>query len=291
MGLGGFLWRHGARQVYKGTGSVKDGVGDAWNDVTGKTASRDAAGAQVAATDKATQLQQEARDQALALNKPWYDTGVSALSDLAGGLKSGAFDMPEEKFAGSAPNEQFQNPGFNFNFQADPGYQFRLAEQNKSIERSAAARGGLFSGATLSDLAGRSGELASQEFGNAYGRARGAFESDRNFAYGGFRDRVGDAMTNRNFAYGAFNDQQNQRRANLQDRFSRLSTLAGLGDAATSRSGAAAGAFGQQAGDNAIGAGNAYAAGRVGGYNSQRDTLMGLGNLAVKGGALFTGGA
>lgn len=268
----------------------RDMVGNAWNDVTGKTAARDAARGQATAAGQATDLQRGAYEKNLELNKPWYDAGVSALSDLAGGVKSGAFEAPDEQFNEALPQEQYQAPSFNFDFKADPGYQFRLDQASKATERSAAARGGLFSGATLSDLASQSGQMASEEYGNAYNRARQGFESDRDQSYGAYRDKVGDSMQNRNFNYGVFSDKQSRKRDDLNNRFNRLSSLAGLGEAATSRQGSAATAFGQQAGDNLIGAANAKAAGRVGGYNAQRDFVMGLGNLGMKGLGMALGG-
>jgi hypothetical protein len=55
-------------------------------------------------------------------------------------------------------------------FTADPGYAFRLSEGQKALDRSAAARGGLISGAALK-AAGRYGQdMASQEFTNAFNR-------------------------------------------------------------------------------------------------------------------------
>lgn len=55
-------------------------------------------------------------------------------------------------------------------FKADPGYAFRLSEGLKSLDRSAAARGGLLSGATLKGITRYSQDAASQEYGNAYNR-------------------------------------------------------------------------------------------------------------------------
>lgn len=55
-------------------------------------------------------------------------------------------------------------------FQADPGYAFRQSEGQKGVERSAAARGGLFSGAAGKALSRFNQDLASQEYGNAYSR-------------------------------------------------------------------------------------------------------------------------
>lgn len=57
-------------------------------------------------------------------------------------------------------------------FQADPGYAFRLEEGQKALERSAAARGGLISGSALKDASRFGQGLASQEFQNAFARAQ-----------------------------------------------------------------------------------------------------------------------
>lgn len=64
-------------------------------------------------------------------------------------------------------------------FHTDPGYQFTLSEGQKALDRSAAARGGLFSGATLkaNDLYNQG--AASTEYQNAYNR----FQNNRNTRY------------------------------------------------------------------------------------------------------------
>lgn len=55
----------------------------------------------------------------------------------------------------------------------DPGYQFRQSEGAKGVERSAAARGGLFSGRAAKDLTRFNQGLASSEFGSAWNRLAG----------------------------------------------------------------------------------------------------------------------
>lgn len=55
-------------------------------------------------------------------------------------------------------------------YQADPGYAFRLSEGLKALDRSAAARGGLLSGATLKGAQRYGQDMASQEYQNAYNR-------------------------------------------------------------------------------------------------------------------------
>jgi hypothetical protein len=54
-------------------------------------------------------------------------------------------------------------------FYASPSYKFRMDEGLKAIERSAAARGGLRSGATMKAMDRFAGNEASQEFGNYVG--------------------------------------------------------------------------------------------------------------------------
>jgi hypothetical protein len=55
----------------------------------------------------------------------------------------------------------------------DPGYNFRLGEGMKSLERNAAARGGLISGGALKAATRYGQDYASNEFGNAYNRVAG----------------------------------------------------------------------------------------------------------------------
>jgi hypothetical protein len=58
----------------------------------------------------------------------------------------------------------------NEDFVKDPGYEFRQQEGNKALERSAAARGGLYSGAALKALDRYNQDYASNEFTNAFNR-------------------------------------------------------------------------------------------------------------------------
>jgi hypothetical protein len=55
-------------------------------------------------------------------------------------------------------------------FQADPGYAFRLSEGIKALDASAAARGGLLSGNTLRGALKYGQDAASQEYTNAFNR-------------------------------------------------------------------------------------------------------------------------
>jgi hypothetical protein len=75
-------------------------------------------------------------------------------------------------------------------FFESPGYQFRRQEGTRSIERSAAARGGAFSGNALRALAEFNSGLASQEFGNYFNQLASIAG-------------IGQTATNQTAAYGA----------------------------------------------------------------------------------------
>jgi len=127
----------------------------------GSQSSGRAASTQSAASDRAAQLERETAKEQLALQKrtyeeniarqkPFYDVGVNALPELVNASKYTNFGMDQ--------------------FNADPGYAFRLKEGQKALERSAAARGGLLSGGTGKALQQFGQESSSQEFMNAFNR-------------------------------------------------------------------------------------------------------------------------
>ena len=114
------------------------------------SAAQSAADTTGAAMDRATALQREQYQKQLELQKPFYDVGVNALPELVKASK-------------------YQNFGLD-QFQADPGYAFRLGEGQKALERSAAARGGLLSGGTGKALERFGQDYGSQEYTNAFNR-------------------------------------------------------------------------------------------------------------------------
>ena len=128
----------------------------------GAKASSKAASTQAAAADRAAELQAEQYRQTREDQTPWREAGVNALGVM-------------QRTAGNVPG------AFKFgmnDFQADPGYAFRLSEGQKALESQAAARGGLISGGALK-AAGRYGQdMASQEYQNAYNRAFTGYGTD-----------------------------------------------------------------------------------------------------------------
>lgn len=113
-------------------------------------------------------------------------------------------------------------------FQADPGYQFRLSEGEKGINRAAAARGLFNSGPGYKNLLRFNQGLASDEFTNAF----------------------------------------NRNRLSKTDKFNRLASIAGIGQTSTEQLGNQSSVLGQSLANNITGAGNARASGYVGGANA-----------------------
>lgn len=126
-----------------------------------------------------------------------------------------------------------------FNYEADPGAAFRMQQGLQGVERSAAARGGLLGGGTLKALSRYGSNLASQEYANAFDRWR----------------------------------------SQQQDKFNRLSGIAGMGANASGIQGqlgmAGAGAWGQ----GQIGAANATAAGAVYAGNQYQSAANSIANM------------
>jgi hypothetical protein len=109
-----------------------------------------AADEQKKAAKKAAKLQKQALAQQLALTKPYVEAGTNALAEYQKMAPYKDFGMAE--------------------FQADPGYNFRMAEGMKALERSASARGLLQSGGTLKGIQQYGQNLASSEYENAFSR-------------------------------------------------------------------------------------------------------------------------
>ncbi len=134
-------------------------------------ASRKASRAQQQSADQATQLQREMFERQVQLNEPFREAGITSQNELMRLLGLG----------GDPNSAGYGSLGRNYtmaDLEMDPGYGFRLSEGMKALDRTAAARGGMMSGAALK-AAGRYGQdMASQEYLNAFNRAQ-ALKSER----------------------------------------------------------------------------------------------------------------
>ena len=122
-------------------------------------AARDAASTQADATKYASDQQMAMFNKANELQAPWRNAGAGALAQI-------------NQLLGS---NEWQKPFGMDQFQADPGYQFRMSEGQKGLDRRAIAGGKFFSGGALKDMTRFGQDMASQEYGNAFNR----FQTDR----------------------------------------------------------------------------------------------------------------
>lgn len=129
----------------------------------GSKASGKAAETQAAAAEQGTAAQERMFAEQNRLQEPFRQGGMAAQNrlltyfGLPGGAEGADFGRYTKDFGMS-------------DFTADPGYNFRLTEGLKSLDRQAAARGGLISGGALKAAQRYGQELGSQEYQNAYNR-------------------------------------------------------------------------------------------------------------------------
>jgi len=79
-------------------------------------------------------------------------------------------------------------------FTTDPGYAFRMSEGLKSLDRQAAARGGLISGGALKAATRYGQEMGSQEYTNAFNR----YQAERQARLGPLQALTGMSQTTAN---------------------------------------------------------------------------------------------
>ena len=220
-------------------------------------ASTRAAELQAQSAEKAQALQKEMFDLQRAGQEPYRQAGLVGQNRLMtllglGGQTSqgragdygflGAPPTPNGTFAGgdinSADYGKYARDFSMADYQADPGYAFRLGEGQKALERQAAARGGLISGGALKAATRYGQDMGSQEYQNAYNRY------------------------------------QQNRTNQLQP----LGNLMASGQSAASNQGQAAGQYGTNVGNLITGAGNAMAGGVTGAGNAMAAGQLGFGN-------------
>jgi hypothetical protein len=172
-------------------------LGGAAEEATGGGASgaaRKAANAANAGAQSQIDLQRQMYEEDVARQKPFYEAGVNALPGYLSGI---------------GQNGELVRGFTQADYQADPGYAFRMSEGMKALEGSAAARGGLLSGNALRGIQRYGQDMASQEYSNAYNRFRDTQGLRRNALAGvvGFAPTSANAMgaSGQNYATGAGN--------------------------------------------------------------------------------------
>jgi hypothetical protein len=255
--------------------------------ISGRSASKaagKAADTQADAARYAADVQREEFERGVSLQDPFRRAGMAGQNELLrllgitpeaesrGAIANRlAFEMPN--FAGmnesqqtAAINAELQrqrtlseatrrSPQFGSqmrdfsmqDFQADPGYAFRMTEGLKGLDRQAAARGGLISGAALKGAQRFGQELGSQEFTNAFNR----FQTNR------------------------------------ANRLNPLQSLAGVGQTTAQNLATQGQQFGSNVGNLALEGANARASGYVGQANAMNQSLGNMANAIGQGVGMY----
>ena len=187
---------------------------------------RSAARTGAEAADRAGVLSKQMFDKQQEVNAPYVAGGTTAQNKLMELLGLGP------NTGGSEYGKYSRDFGMS-DFVTDPGYNFRLLEGQKAIERSTAARGGTQSGAALKAATRFGQDMGSQEYGNAYDRYV----------------------------------------RNQSLRLAPLGSLMSSGQAAASNVGAAAGNYGTAGGNAIMAGGQSTAAGQLGVGNTINNAL------------------
>ena len=174
--------------------------------------------------NQATQLQREMWQQGRTDQAPWLAAGTNALAQM--------------QDPSMAP-QQWKNFSMA-DYQQDPGYQFRLSEGLKVLNRTASSRGGLLSGTVLRGAQRYGQDLASQEYDAAYKR---------------------------------YNTDQRNSLARGDMAYDRASALAGIGQTTASRMAGEGQTAANSMSQTGMAAGNATAAGQLGVGNSINNAL------------------
>jgi len=216
-------------------GAIIGGVASIGGGLLASSGAKKAANTQAQAAQDAQAAQERMFQKQIELQEPFRQAGLTAQQQIMQLLGIGG----DQTAAGYG---SLAKPFGTEQFEADPGYAFRQAEGMKALERSAAARGGLLSGATLKGIQRFGQDLASQEYQNA------------------------------------FNRYQVERAARLNP----LQSLMGSGQSSANTLTSAAGQAGQAQAQNLMNAGAARASGYVGSANALAGALGGIGQMAVQ---------
>lgn len=204
-------------------GPAISGIGSIIGGISQGNAAESAAQRMAEANNAATGLQSQIYQDQKAAYEPWRQAGVGALNQLTQGTRPGG--------------DLMRSFGMS-DYQADPGYGFRLSEGMKALERSAAARGNLLSGGALKGITRYGQDMASNEYQNAYNRYN----------------------------------------TNQSNQFNRLSSMAGLGQTANTALGNAGSSYANNVGQMGINSASAQANADLAGGASRMSGYLGAAN-------------
>jgi len=309
-------------------------------------AARNAANTQSQAAQEANRVLQEMYGQTRADLTPYRLAGYGALGDMIAqaqipfgygqynptqvlnpeqySFDASQYNFDPSQYQFTAPNQALNPADYRFAptsgqqvLNDDPGYQFRMNEGMKAINASAAAKGGLQSGAALKAAQQYGQGLASQEYGASYGRALGRNQMDWQRAQYGNEQQYNRALAEKErqtelakygnqWNYNVGRDANQLRYARdyqmntdvaqrnrdqyalnyqtalgtRQQNIGELQALANMGMGAQGQQSTATANLANALTGNITGAGAAQAAGQVGAANAWQGAFTGIGNSA-----------
>lgn len=225
-------------------------------------ANRETIAAQTQLAREQMAQQEKLYERGIGLQEPFRQAGLTAQNrlltylGLPGGEGGGDFGL-------------YNRPFSMKDFQADPGYAFRMSEGMKALEQSAAARGGLLSGTTLKGIQRFGQGLASEEYANAFNR----YQAERAARINPLQAMLGQGQT----ATGAMSNMTSAQAQALGQTMGGLSNAMGTAGAQrASTYGQLGSALGQAYGNM----GQAQASGYAGMANAGMGLAQGLGGIA-----------
>ena len=212
-------------------GGIAAGIGGVAGAIGSSSAASKAAKAQTAAAAQSADAQREAFNKQVQLQEPFRNAGLAAQNQLLTllGIQPQSPNMPQYdergrpiagqgRFNGGAGHGEGAIPQYNYSvdpndpnfgsatkafgmdqFNADPGYAFRMSEGMKALERSAAARGGLLSGSTLKGITRFGQDTAAGEYQNAFNR----YQIERQARLNPLQSLMGGGQTSAGLLTGA----------------------------------------------------------------------------------------
>lgn len=218
--------------------------------IASSNASSNAANAQIASSEAASAAQLQSTRESIAAQEKAFNKQLELQAPFReAGLKGQNRLMDLLGISGNTKAQGYGSMSTPFtteNMYQDPGYAFRLNEGIKALDRSAAARGGLLSGAQLKGVQRYGQEYAANEYANAFNRQ----QLERASILNPLQSLSGQAQTSANT--------MSQAAGNL-----------GAGESAALLAG------GNAVANNMIGAGNARASGYIGSANAFNSALQG----------------
>lgn len=239
------------------TSSLISGGTSLLGGLLGSSAAKKAAEAQANATRYAADLNAQYSKDALSLQSQQFDRTQHNLAPFIETGQEAVRKLGDATWTPDTPDLMtgFDGQKFGESFTGDPGFQFRLAEGQRALERSSASRGVGLSTGSQKALARFGQDYASNEYQRAYQRSENTFNTNKTNQFNRLASLAGIGQTAVNTQVGA-----DENAANVGG-----SILTGAG---------------RTAADLATQEGNARASGYVGSANAQQGALAGVGNAA-----------